>query len=48
VKLISWIVNGLRACLSKGFLDVFKEVQADIFCIQECKLSGPIELVGRI
>jgi len=45
VKLISWNVNGLRACLTKGFLDFFNEVQADIFCIQESKLSeGQIEL----
>lgn len=39
MKLISWNVNGLRACLSKGFMDYFKEVDADIFCIQESKLS---------
>jgi exodeoxyribonuclease III len=46
VKLISWNVNGLRSCLSKGFLDFFDEVQADIFCIQESKLSeGKVELV---
>ena len=38
-KLISWNVNGLRACVGKGFLDYFKEVDADIFCIQESKLS---------
>lgn len=44
-KLISWNVNGLRACVGKGFLDYFKEVDADIFCIQESKLSeGQIEL----
>jgi len=39
VKLISWNVNGLRACLTKGFLDYFNEIDADIFCIQEIKLS---------
>ena len=37
-KMISWNVNGLRACVGKGFLDVFKELDADIFCIQESKL----------
>lgn len=46
MKLISWNVNGLRSCLSKGFLDFFNKVQADIFCIQESKLSeGKVELV---
>ena len=35
MRLISWNVNGLRACLGKGFLDYFKESKADIFCIQE-------------
>ncbi|SHJ16696.1 exodeoxyribonuclease III [Lutispora thermophila] len=39
MKLVSWNVNGLRACVSKGFLDYFKEVDADIFCIQETKLQ---------
>ena len=39
MKLISWNVNGLRACMQKGFLDFFNEVNADIFCIQESKLS---------
>lgn len=44
-KMISWNVNGLRACVTKGFLDHFKELDADIFCIQETKLSeGQIEL----
>lgn len=44
-KLISWNVNGLRACVGKGFLDYFKEADADIFCIQESKLQeGQIEL----
>ena len=37
-KMISWNVNGLRACVGKGFLDVFHELDADIFCIQESKL----------
>jgi len=45
VNLISWNVNGLRACLAKGFLDFFHDRQADIFCIQETKLSeGQLEL----
>ncbi|MCR3759710.1 exodeoxyribonuclease III [Clostridium felsineum] len=45
MKLISWNVNGLRACIKKGFLDYFKEVDADIFCIQESKLQeGQVEL----
>lgn len=45
MRLVSWNVNGLRACVKKGFLDYFKEVDADIFCIQETKLQeGQIEL----
>ncbi len=45
MKLISWNVNGIRACVTKGFLDYFKEVNADIFCIQESKLQeGQIDL----
>ncbi len=45
MKLISWNVNGLRACVGKGFLDYFKDVDADIFCIQETKLQeGQIDL----
>ncbi|OIU71872.1 exodeoxyribonuclease III [Rossellomorea aquimaris] len=45
MKLISWNVNGIRACVKKGFLDYFQEVDADIFCIQETKLQrGQIEL----
>lgn len=44
-KLISWNVNGIRACVNKGFLDYFNEVDADIFCIQESKLQkGQIDL----
>lgn len=38
-KLISWNVNGLRACMEKGFPDFFKEIDADIFCLQETKLQ---------
>lgn len=45
MKLISWNVNGIRACVGKGFLDYFKEVDADIFCIQESKMQeGQLEL----
>lgn len=45
MKFISWNVNGLRACMGKGFLDFFKEADADIFCLQETKLQeGQIEL----
>lgn len=44
-KMISWNVNGLRAVVGKGFLEVFKEMDADIFCLQETKLQeGQIEL----
>lgn len=45
MKLVSWNVNGLRACVQKGFLDVFKEIDADIFCLQETKLqAGQLDL----
>lgn len=45
MKLISWNVNGLRACMEKGFMDFFNKVDADVFCIQESKLqAGQIEL----
>lgn len=45
MKLISWNVNGLRACVQKGFLDFFNEVDADLFCLQETKLqAGQLEL----
>lgn len=44
-KFISWNVNGLRACVQKGFCDYFKEADADAFCIQETKLQeGQIDL----
>lgn len=39
MKLISWNVNGLRACMKKGFEEYFKEMDADIFCVQETKLQ---------
>lgn len=45
MKLISWNVNGIRACVKKGFLQYFEDVAADMFCIQETKLqAGQIEL----
>ncbi len=45
MKLISWNVNGLRACVGKNFMEFFQEVDADIFCIQESKLQeGQIDL----
>jgi len=45
MKLISWNVNGLRAIYKKGFMDFFKEIDADIFCIQETKMQeGQITL----
>lgn len=39
MKLVSWNVNGLRACVEKGFTEVFKELDADIFCVQETKMQ---------
>ncbi len=39
MKLLSWNVNGLRACVQKGFLDVFLQQDADIFCVQETKMQ---------
>lgn len=45
MKCISWNVNGIRACVKKGFLDFFKEADADIFCIQESKMQeGQLDL----
>ena len=45
MKFISWNVNGLRACVQKGFLDFFNSIDADFFCIQESKLqAGQIDL----
>ena len=45
MKLISWNVNGLRACLGKGFLDYFQAADADVFCLQETKLqAGQVDL----
>lgn len=48
-KMISWNVNGLRACVQKGFLEYFKKTDADIFCIQETKLQeGQIDLTADL
>lgn len=45
MKLIPWNVNGIRACVNKGFEEFFKQIDADIFCIQETKCqSGQIDL----
>ena len=45
MKFISWNVNGIRACVQKGFLDFFREADADIFCIQETKMQeGQLDL----
>ena len=45
MRFVSWNVNGLRACMQKGFLDYFYQSNADIFCLQETKLqAGQIEL----
>ena len=49
MKLISWNVNGLRACLQKGFLEYFQGEDADVFCLQETKLQAgqhDLELPG--
>ncbi len=48
MKLISWNVNGLRACLSKGFEDFFNSADADIFCIQETKMHPDQAEIGFI
>ncbi|MCI2105365.1 MAG: exodeoxyribonuclease III [Intestinimonas sp.] len=39
MKLVSWNVNGLRACIKKGFWDVFRQMDADAFCLQETKMQ---------
>ena len=45
MKCISWNVNGIRACVQKGFYDFFKEIDADIFCLQETKMqAGQLEM----
>ena len=45
IKLVSWNVNGLRACVTKGFADVFATLDADFFCLQETKMqAGQLDL----
>ena len=45
MKMVSWNVNGIRACVTKGFMDFFNAIDADIFCIQETKMQpGQLEL----
>lgn len=51
MKFISWNVNGLRACVGKGFSDFFKQADADFFCLQETKLQEgqiQLDLPGRV
>jgi len=50
MKLVSWNVNGLRACLKKGFMDSFADIDADVFCLQEIKMEqgqAEIDLSGQ-
>ena len=45
MRFVSWNVNGLRACIKKGFLDYFNDIDADFFCLQEIKMSeGQLDL----
>lgn len=45
MKLISWNVNGIRACMEKGFMDFFRQADADVFCLQETKVQeGQVKL----
>lgn len=45
MRLVSWNVNGIRACMTKGFMNFFNEIDADIFCIQETKMQpGQLEI----
>ena len=51
MKFVSWNVNGLRACLTKGFLDSFGALDADVFCVQETKMTpdqAEVELPGYV
>ena len=49
MKMISWNVNGIRACVGKNFMDFFKEADADIFCIQESKMQeGQLQLASGL
>lgn len=47
LKMMSWNVGGLNACLKKGFLKVIEKENSDIFCLQETKLNGPMEYVPK-
>ena len=40
MKFVSWNVNGLRACEGKGFSDIFRQLDADFFCLQETKMQA--------
>ncbi len=45
IRLVSWNVNGLRACVGKGFADIFEQLDADFFCLQETKMqAGQLDL----
>ena len=49
MKLVSWNVNGIRACMNKGFREFFDRIDADIFCVQETKMQEgqmPLEIPG--
>lgn len=49
MKFISWNVNGLRACVQKGFIEYFNEMDADFFCVQETKLQeGQIDFAPEM
>ena len=49
MKLISWNVNGLRACCDKGFREIFNELNADFFCLQETKMQeGQLDLASKV
>ena len=47
MKLISWNVNGLRACIGKGFLDFVNFIDADVICLQETKLQ-PVDVLAKV
>ena len=46
MKFISWNVNGLRACVGKGFDTIFNELDADFFCLQETKMQAGMNHIG--
>ena len=47
MKFISWNVNGIRACVQKGFMDFFKEADADIFCLQDTTMQEGQLVLGH-